>query len=181
MRRDHKQGDVLLKLFNLGHIFAGTIVVGALVVQTAIAAKNSETIPLTHQCIAAAADQYNIHPDILYAILIVEGGSVGQSSRNTNSTSDHNLFQVNDANVPFLISRGFTLDEILNDGCKSAAMAALLVETRLQERPLSPDFTQMDYLRSIARYHSKTPAHNEVYAMKLYDAFQLIYEGRTER
>jgi hypothetical protein len=131
-------------------------------------------IPLTKDCIDKSSSSYGVHPDILYAILLVEGGTVGETNHgNKNGTKDLNLFQINEINLPELYEEfGITRDQVLNDGCLNAAIAArhLVRSVAGQPNPTTP----MEYLRLLARYHSADPTANLVYALKLKDAFEFL-------
>lgn len=135
---------------------------------------NTKLIPLTKDCIDLASSSYGIHPDILYAILLVEGGTVGKTNKgNANGTKDLNLFQMNEINLKeLLIEFGITREQVLNDGCLSAILAArhLIKSVAGQPQPQ----TRMDYLRILARYHSSEKNANEVYALKLQNAFEYL-------
>jgi len=133
-------------------------------------------IPLTHDCIYQAAQFYRIHPDILYAILLVEGGTVGEgNSGNQNGSTDFNLFQINSIHLPELAELGITKEEVINDGCLSAAIAARIVyKATLNIRIENED----EYLSAIARYHSANPGPNQIYSRKLKAAFQYLQGDR---
>jgi hypothetical protein len=133
-----------------------------------------QLVPMTKACLVSAASSYQIHPDVMYALLIVEGGTVGSSSKeNSNRTKDHNLFQINDINIPELEQLGITRVEIENDGCLNAFIAARHLRRALVGAPEIHNFD--DYLKAIARYHNTEKTANEIYAEKLKKAFECIY------
>lgn len=131
-------------------------------------------IPLTKECVDKATSAYGVHPDVMYAILLVEGGTVGETNHgNVNGTKDLNLFQINESNLPELMKEfGITRDQVLNDGCLAAAIATrhLLKSVAGQPEPK----TKMEYLRILARYHSATPEYNMAYALRLKNAFEFL-------
>lgn len=131
-------------------------------------------IPLTKDCVDKSSSAYGVHPDVMYAILLVEGGTVGETNHgNTNGTKDLNLFQFNESNLPELLKEfGITRDQVLNDGCLAAVIATrhLLKSVSGQPEPK----TKMEYLRILARYHSATPEYNIAYALKLKNAFEYL-------
>ncbi len=132
--------------------------------------------PLTADCIGTASKSFGIHQDILYAILMVEGGSVGEDSKsNKNGTYDIGLFQLNSIHRGTFESMGISEDQLRNDGCTNAMAAAWQLKRVLTPDILSGIKTQDDYLRAIARYHSVTPEFNIIYAGKLRKAFDRIY------
>lgn len=130
--------------------------------------------PLTSECLKSVADHYGIHLDILFAILMVEGGTIGETSRpNKNGTKDLGLFQFNESNLPELKEMGITREEMMNDGCLNAAVAARHLLRSIQGQPVPS--TRLEYLQMLSRYHSKTPDKNLIYATKLGEAFESLY------
>lgn len=132
---------------------------------------------LTVDCIKKAAEAYGIHPDILIAILIVEGGANGVVSKNRNGSYDLGAFQINTINLPSLNKDfGISKDEIKYDACLSASIAARHILQSLIGAKF--DGTYESYLSAIARYHSKSPVENKIYAQKLRAAFNQLYGGK---
>lgn len=140
-------------------------------------ANASELKPMTPQCLAEAAHSYEIHPDILFAIAIVEGGTVGQNSRkNSNNSYDIGFFQINTIHLDTLSALDVSESELRNDGCLNAAVAAWHLKRTLTPEVLATIVDEDSYLRAIARYHSATPDKNEIYARKLKAAFTYLYQ-----
>lgn len=132
--------------------------------------------PLTAECMKVASQSYGIHQDILYAILLVEGGSVGRDSKaNKNGTYDIGLFQINSMHRKTFESQGISEEELRDDGCTNAIAAAWHLKRVLTPDVISEIKTQDDYLRAIALYHSATPEFNKIYAAKLRKAFERMY------
>lgn len=131
-------------------------------------------IPLTPECIKQVSAGYGVHPDILFAILLVEGGEVGKTNAgNGDGTKDLSLFQINEINLPELKENfGITREDVLNNGCLGAAIAArhLLRSVKGAPRPRN----RMEYLSLLARYHSKTPEKNAAYALKLAEKLEYL-------
>lgn len=136
--------------------------------------------PLTAECLSRVSSAYRVHPDVLFAILIVEGGTVGRNSAsNSNGTYDIGPFQVNSMHRRALNELGVSEEELRNDGCINAAVAAWQLRRALPVEREAEIKNEDDYLRAIARYHSATPKFNEIYANKLRMAFAYIYsEGK---
>lgn len=136
----------------------------------------SHVTPLTAQCIQRQAKRNGIHEDILFAILMVEGGTVGRDSKaNGNGTYDIGPFQINSMHRDKVAQLGVSEEQLRNNGCINAAVAAWHLR-----RVLTPDVvanirTEDDYLRAIALYHSATPKFNIIYAEKLRKAFNRLY------
>lgn len=133
--------------------------------------------PLTPQCLRDAAEAQQIHPDIMFAILMVEGGTVGSNSApNQNGTYDIGLFQINSMHRRTIESMGVTEDMLRNDGCINAAVAAWHLRKVLPLDKEAQITTDDEYLRAIATYHSATPRYNRIYADKLRKAFEYMYQ-----
>lgn len=135
--------------------------------EQALIDKSQRLVPLTPECIWRVSNFYGIHHDILFAILLTEGGSIGQTNKgNKDGTKDLSLFQINETNLPELDkSFGITREDVLNNGCLGAAIAARHLLISIRDAP--PPTNRAEYLSMLARYHSKTPEHNAVYALKL--------------
>lgn len=132
--------------------------------------------PLTGDCLVEVATENNIHVDVLLGILMVEGGTVGKNNQgNTNGTYDIGPFQINSIHLPRLKQMGITEAQLRNNGCVNAAVAAWLLRESIPDNVMASISTPDDYLRAIARYHSKTPQYNERYAKLLQKAFQRLY------
>jgi len=137
---------------------------------------NAEPIvPLSVDCLQQVSATYGVHLDVLLAILIVEGGTVGQNNRgNTDLSYDIGPFQINSIHLPELRRMGITEEQLRNNGCVNASVAAWHLR-RVVAPVAGGVITQDDYLRALARYHSATPVHNERYAGLLRNAFGRLY------
>jgi soluble lytic murein transglycosylase-like protein len=132
--------------------------------------------PLTSECLSGIAKEYDIHPDIMLAILHVEGGTVGKNSApNHNGTYDIGLFQINSMHLGKLKQYGITETQLRNDGCVNARVAAWHLSTVVPQGSLSNLDDEQTYLSALARYHSFTPKYNAIYASRLKRAFNYLY------
>jgi len=133
-------------------------------------------VPLSYQCLQQVSQKYGIHMDVFFAILMVEGGTVGQNNKgNTNGTYDIGPFQINSMHLPWLNDMGITETQLRNNGCVNANVAAMLIQRSvMNERVLSTITDGRTYLAALARYHSATPVHNERYAGLLANAFNRL-------
>lgn len=137
--------------------------------------------PLTAECLNRAAKAYSFHPDILLAILWVEGGSVGKNSRaNKNGTYDIGPYQLNSIHRKAINDLGFTEDEVRNDGCVNVTIAAWHLRKILPPEKEAEIHDEDSYLSAIANYHSATPEYNKIYAGKLKKAFEHFYNEDAE-
>lgn len=144
-------------------------------------ASASDKQPLTKECLVEIASEYDVHPDIMLAIMFVEGGTVGQNSRsNDNGSYDIGLFQINSMHLKRLKDYGISEAELRNDGCVNARVAAWHLSSVVPSGSLASLDDEDAYLSALARYHSFTPKFNAIYAARLKKAFTYLYasEGR---
>lgn len=132
--------------------------------------------PLSYQCLQKVSQKYGIHLDVFFAILMVEGGTVGQNNKgNTNGSYDIGPFQINSIHLPELSRLGVSEAQLRNNGCVNADVAGMLIQRSvMNERVLSTIIDGPTYLTALARYHSVTPVHNERYAGLLLNAFNRL-------
>jgi hypothetical protein len=130
--------------------------------------------PATYECIENAAQAYAVHPDILYAILMVEGGRVGESlQHNQDGSEDIGIAQYNSKNLDSLKQYNISKNDVQNNGCLAVYVAARHLQISMEG---SRDIRSTeDYLIAIARYHSKTTEFAECYAQKLVEQFEILY------
>jgi len=131
-------------------------------------------MPVTALCVQAHAKTYALHPDVLWAILIVEGGTVGEKTDNSNGTFDSGPAQINSIHLDDLKALGITEESLLNDGCVNVRAQAHILKSKVINTTVK---TEEDYLLALARFHSTTPKHAKRYANKLKEAFTLLYKG----
>lgn len=154
-----------------------TLITAALLMPAHAAQQPESYKPLTSECLAAVAEQYEIHVDVLLALLIVEGGTVGKNSRsNGNGSYDIGPFQLNTIHLPDLAKLGVDEDDLRNDGCLNAAVAGWHLRRVMTPQVMARVNDEQSYLQAIALYHSATPQYNEIYAKKLRGAFAYLYE-----
>lgn len=132
--------------------------------------------PLTNECLVQISKEYQVHPDIMLAILFVEGGTVGENSRaNQNGSYDIGLFQINSMHLSTLKKFGITEEQLRNDGCTNARVAAWHLSSVVPKASLAKADDEDAYLSALARYHSVTPKFNAIYAKQLKKAFNYLY------
>lgn len=131
-------------------------------------------VPVTAECVYQASQAYNVHPDILFAILMVEQGSVGEHSTNRDGSHDIGPAQINSVHLPELEAMGVTRAELQGDGCLN-----IFVQSRYVQIAASSWGNKVrsidDYLYAISRYHHKDPNVASAYMVKLKAAFDLMY------
>lgn len=136
-----------------------------------------DLVPVTAECVSHAATSYDVHPDILYALLMVEGGAVGKDANaNINGTKDIGPAQINSVHLDELRALGITEDELRNNGCLNIYVQARYLSQVLSE--VDALESEQDYLYAIARYHSKDKSVAQHYVIKLKKAFRMMYTAQ---
>ena len=115
-------------------------------------------------CLMIAAQNYAIPPQVMFGIMSVEGGKVGQQVRNTNGTYDLGPMQINTLWTRVLakewgVSQATAHRLIRDDACTNANVAAWIFRKNLNEaRSLS---------KAIEWYNSRTPSIGRKYRRKV--------------
>lgn len=106
------------------------------------------------QCVAFAADRYQVPELLLYAIMKREGGRPGTVSRNRNKTVDMGRMQINSSWLPQLAAYGITANHLVWTECTNIGVAAWILRGNYVK-------TRGDWGEAILRYNvgvPKTPA-----------------------
>lgn len=122
-------------------------------------------------CIEQAATHYNVHPDLVRAIIRTEGGTTGKVSWNSNGSYDMGLMQINSIHLRRLREFGISRDHVINNECVN-----IYVGSWLLNRAMSQD---ADFWRGVGRYHSATPKHNERYRAKVFEHLVRLWKERS--
>ena len=120
--------------------------------------------PLTRECLDRVSRAYEVHPVILSLIARVEGGWTGAKIANKDGSYDLGLMQINTIHLEFLKTYGITEEMLRNTDCINLGFAAYYVRKVTTNQTAANAY---EYLRAIARYHSKNEPHRTVYADKL--------------
>ncbi|MCA3266117.1 MAG: lytic transglycosylase domain-containing protein [Azospirillum sp.] len=121
---------------------------------------------LVASCMIAAAQTHGLSPSTLFVILHIEGGRVGEYSKNTNGTRDLGPMQVNTIWLPE-VARRFNTDRsraeraMLDDPCVNIETGAWILRGRI-------DATG-DVATGIAHYHSATPRFGQAYLRRFHE------------
>jgi soluble lytic murein transglycosylase-like protein len=127
-------------------------------------------------CFVAASNFYHLPPRVLPSIQIVEGGSVGSVSRNTDGSEDLGVMQINTLWIaPLATATRLTQADIrarlINDACFNIAAAAAILRTYLNEE-------HGDLMRAVGDFHSHTPARNAAYQSRVLGAAARLFAAR---
>lgn len=124
-------------------------------------------IPVTTECVAAAAAWQKVPLDILQSILAVEGGQVGQVSENTNGTVDIGPAQINTLWLPVLAEQGITGRMLRDNGCVNVYAASWILKTHIVE-------SGGDIWAAVGRYHSRNARYADPYRQRVASALVRI-------
>lgn len=85
-------------------------------------------------CWAETASRYDIEPELLQAIAVVESGSRAGAVNTTNSngTRDIGLMQINSIHLPRLLKQGITEERLLTEPCLSVEVGASILAEFIQ-------------------------------------------------
>jgi hypothetical protein len=128
--------------------------------------------PVTHECIAEAASQNSLPPSIVYSLLAVEGGRVGQAVRNTNGTYDMGPMQINtiwlsDLAARYGISAAAIQDLLIKDGCFNIGVGTWILKNEILRTG--------EFWSGVASYHSRTPERGRGYVLKVASKAMELY------
>lgn len=118
----------------------------------------------TRRCVFQAARALGINSTPLFLILDVEGGALGQVSRNTNGTYDIGPAQINSSWLPTLAKQGISEDRLTNDLCINI-LASAWIYSKARRRTDS-------VAEAIAQYHSPTPGYQKRYLRRIDEALE---------
>jgi hypothetical protein len=130
-------------------------------------------------CMALVAAVYHLPPRVLPSIQAVEGGMVGDASRNADGSSDLGVMQVNTLWLPFLshvarLPADETERRLVFDPCFNIAAAGLIMRTYLNE-------TRGDLMQAVGDYHSHTFDRNRRYQEKVVAAAMRLFVRVTHQ
>jgi hypothetical protein len=130
-------------------------------------------------CMALVASLYNLPPRVLPSIQMVEGGTPGNVSHNTDGSDDFGVMQVNSLWLPALsatthLPQNVVRARLIAWPCFNIAAAGAIMRTYLNE-------THGDLMRAIGNYHSHTPFRNLAYQAKVLQSATRLFVSRAGR
>lgn len=130
---------------------------------------------LTLACLLSAANMQKLPPQALMTILSVEGGRVGQISKNTNGTADLGPMQINDgvwvpviADLHFQGDRKCAYTMLRDNGCYNVHVGAWILRQAVQD-------AGGDVMKGVGWYHSRTPKHTKRYQKLFVEHFRKLF------
>ncbi len=130
-------------------------------------------------CIRAAARYYHQPTDrvsyeglvdLVTAVRLAEGGTVGRVSRNKNGSFDIGPMQINSTHLPLLARFGISYDALLNNSCQNIFVGTWILHNELQSTPA--------LWSAIGNYNSRTPSFNVQYQRRIWQKLQRIWADR---
>lgn len=118
-------------------------------------------IPVSSACVVSAANTYRIHPAELLTVMSVEGGKIGEVSKNKNGTVDIGPMQINSIHLGMLSRYNISFERLKNDGCLNVHIGAYFIKKAKESN------AKKNYWQNLAVYHSRTEEHNLRYAQAL--------------
>lgn len=114
-------------------------------------------------CVMQAASVQQLPPELLVSIIKVEGGAPGVASKNSNSTEDLGVMQINTgawldlvARAHFNGDRAVAYRRLRDDPCYNVQVGAWILRRAIDQSP-------GDVWQGVGRYHSATPVYNQRY------------------
>ncbi len=119
-----------------------------------------DPVPVTEACIIQTAERFDLPILLLEAILEVEGGTVGEVSKNTNDTFDIGPMQINSIWLqefaPYV-----SPSQILYNGCVNVQIGAWILRSNINR-------AKGDFWKGVGNYHSGTPHLHRKYQEKVF-------------
>jgi len=129
-------------------------------------------------CLERAADEVGVHPDVLWAVMLTEGGQSGKVTYNADSTFDAGIMAINSQHIERLtVTYNISPAELVYNGCANVAMSAILLKEALASET-TPINSIDDYFYALAKYHRwAEDSHREAYAKKLEQNMEILLNG----
>jgi len=125
----------------------------------------------------ASAQHYHLPPRVLPAIQRVEGGTAGTVHRNTDGSVDMGVMQINSRWIlPIAALTHLPTQDVAArltfHPCFNIAGAAMILRQAL-------DRDRGNMMQAIGDYHSRTPALNMAYRVKVYNAAMALFVNHS--
>ena len=128
-------------------------------------------------CVLQAASVQQLPPELLIAVIKVEGGAPGVASKNSNRTEDLGVMQVNTgawldlvARAHFAGNKDQAYTQLRDDGCYNIQVGAWILRRAI-------DQSSGDFWHGVGRYHSATPLYNQRYQARVQRAWSKLFSA----
>lgn len=118
------------------------------------------------QCMAWAADHYQVDYDLVRAIALQEGGTTGRVNWNRNLSYDIGKMQINSSHLGELAQYGISEAALQEDECLNITIGTWILKREIVQAP--------NIWVGVGNYHSHTPALNLDYQWRIYRRYQQI-------
>lgn len=136
---------------------------------------------LVTACVLQAAAIHQLPPELVVAVIKVEGGAPGTVAKNSNRTEDLGVMQINTGAWLSLVARAhFDGDKqaayvrLRDDACYNIQVGSWILRGAINQ-------SAGDIWQGVGRYHSATPVHNQRYQRKIQSAWHTLFGGGLQR
>lgn len=126
-------------------------------------------------CVIQAASVHQLPPELLVAVIKVEGGAPGIAAKNRNRTEDLGVMQINTGAWLDLVARAhFNGDrdqaylKLRDDACYNVQVGAWILHRSIKK-------SAGDIWHGVGRYHSATPSYNQRYQVRVQQAWSSLF------
>ena len=130
---------------------------------------------LLASCVLQAASVHQLPPELVVAIIKVEGGAPGTVAKNSNRTEDLGVMQINTGAWLDLVARAhFAGDKQAayvrprDDACYNVQIGSWILRQAINQSP-------GDLWQGVGRYHSATPIYNQRYQQKVQFVWRKLF------
>lgn len=128
---------------------------------------------VANQCIVRASREYDVHPLVIKAVVLVEGGKPGMVNRNSNGSYDLGVMQLNTINLPAMKKkfRWLNFTKLTDNTCANIIVGSYFLSEKIKEAG--------SVVKGVGNYHSKTEKYHNRYLARFRPIFsKLLTESR---
>jgi hypothetical protein len=118
-------------------------------------------------CIGKAAKEFSLHPKLLHALYLTEGGQLGKKVRNKNGSYDMGPFQINTLWLKTLAPYGIDQNRITNDPLMNARTAAWRLRSEING-------ARGNIWKGVGNYRSRTPKYHIEQVQRVYKNYMKL-------
>lgn len=124
--------------------------------------------PSLELCIAKASANYGIPVILIKSIMLVEGGRVGETTINKDSSYDLGIMQINDNQPWFRVLKksGFDRELLIHNGCANIWAGSFILASEI--------YSAKEFWRGVANYHNRREPFHSNYLKKVKKAWETL-------
>ncbi|MCF8869917.1 MULTISPECIES: lytic transglycosylase domain-containing protein [Xanthomonas] len=153
-RRAERQGFTLQQVMSDDCLNVG--LAGLMMAQAGISASHGSS---DSDCLAGAAQRYQLPLPIFKAVVGEEGGWLGLKKPNKNGSYDYGPAQINSIHLEELSKYGVSESQLMWDRCVNLHVSAYRLRFEINRAG--------DLWRGVGNYHSRTPSLSSSYAERV--------------